>query len=634
MATQITYPLLKAAQPSAYTAAASALQPVIDGFEQATADLNVKVYQQIEYSWSGPAATAATTKIGSIVADYQATLDYLNRFQGLLRSAFEGISDAQAYLSAAGTIAANNGWQLDAYGQAQPIVTAAVHNRAIMQQLYQSMASNPEYAEMQDLINRALSTAQAVNDQISQAMDDPEQYGHGKTWQTDAARAETTASALESQLEKTVLIPSSNTNSAEVAAWWKAMNPAAQVQLIKDQPALIGALNGLPAIARDKANRIVLTDDIANDTRQQAALAAQQKQVEAEIAQLQADGKDYNPFDPALPSLQMAALTDQLNSIKTRLAGIDGQLPALQGLQQKLDMGGQTVPFEKGEATMPPMYLLGFDTNDAGHAIVACGDPDTAKNVCVYVPGLNTSSNSTHFEYDVQHTQNMTLAADQDTGSNDTATIIWLGYNAPQMDGLQSAAVASTDDATAAVPNLTSFITSLRNVNTEISNFTLLGHSYGSLVVGETASATRLPVNNIVLVGSPGVSVDAASQLNINPSHVWTGSAPHDPVARLQWFGQAPTNPGFGANQFTVDATGGSGIADQHGEYFDDPYHNINGDTGGESLTNIGYIISGQTSKVQLVHPAIPLPPRSNPIPNPPPYTPSTTPQTTPSPRP
>ena len=96
MATQITYPLLKAAQPSAYTAAASALQPVIDGFEQATADLNVKVYQQIEYSWSGPAATAATTKIGSIVADYQATLDYLNRFQGLLRSAFEGISDAQA----------------------------------------------------------------------------------------------------------------------------------------------------------------------------------------------------------------------------------------------------------------------------------------------------------------------------------------------------------------------------------------------------------------------------------------------------------------------------------------------------------------------------------------------------------
>ncbi|HTJ71619.1 MAG TPA: alpha/beta hydrolase [Actinospica sp.] len=632
MTTQITYGVLKAAQPSAYDAAATALQPVIDGFEQATVDLNHGIYQKLEYSWSGAAASAALSRIGSTVADYQATLDYLDRFQGLLRTAFDGISEAQAYLKAAETIAANNGWQLDENGQAQPVVSGALRNRALVQQVWQSMTANPEYLDMLDLIGRALSTAQAVNDQVSQAMADAEQYGHGANWKADAAAAESSAAAMGTRLEQAG-IPAKGTDSAEVNAWWKAMGPSAQVQLVKDQPALIGALNGIPAMVRDKANRIVLSDDINHDLQQQSALNAQQRQVQAEIDQLYANGQAVDPRTPNVPSYQLAALTNQLNSIDTRLAGINGQLPALQNLQHELTMGGQPYTFAGRPTTMPPMYLLGFDTNNAGHAIVACGNPDTAKNVCVYVPGLNTSSNSTHFQFDIQHTQNMTLAADQDTGSNDTATILWLGYNSPQVDGLKTAAVAGTGDATDAVPNLTSFVTSLRNVNGEISNLTLLGHSYGSVVVGETAMASHLPVNNIVLVGSPGVEAGSASALNIDPKHVWTGTAPNDPVARFGWFGQPPTDPGFGANQFTVNATGGGGLFGQHGEYFDDPFNNTNNDHGGSSLTNIGYIISGQTNKVALVHPAIPAPPRSNPMPSPPFNAPSPTPQT-PSPQP
>lgn len=637
MTTQITYGLLKAAQPAAYGHAADAFEKVAGEFEQYTADLNHQIYQRLEEAWSGPAASAALSSIGVSVDDYQATLDYLNRFTGLLRSAFEGITDAQAYLQAAESIAAGNGWKLDENGQAHPVSATALHNSSLVQQLYQSMGNSPEYAEMCDLITRALSTAQAVNDQVSAAMDNREQYGNGSAWQADAALAQASADAMESKLEKS-LIPT-NGDSAEVAAWWSALGrngAAVQVQLIRDQPALIGAMNGLPATVRDKANRIVLADDIAHDTQLQTALTAQQKRVAAEIDQLYATGKAINPLTPNVPSPQLKALTDQLSSIETRLAAADSQLPALQTLQQKLDMGGQQYSFEGGQATMPPMYLLGFDTNDAGHAIVACGNPDTAKNVCVYVPGLNTSSNSTHFQYDIQHTQNMTLAADQDTGSNDTATIIWLGYNAPQFDiasGNLSPDVASTADATAAVDKLTNYVNSLRVTNPHISNYTLLGHSYGSLVVGETAKASHLPVDNIVLVGSPGTSVNSANQLNIDPAHVWTGTAPDDPVARFQYFGPAPTTPGFGANQFTVNATGGSFPMGQHGEYFDDPTNNANNDFGGSSLTNIGHIIAGQTDKVQLVHAAGPIwqPPQA--IPTAPVKTPSTA-QHTPSPQP
>jgi membrane peptidoglycan carboxypeptidase len=137
------------------------------------------------------------------------------------------------------------------------------------------------------------------------------------------------------------------------------------------------------------------------------------------------------------------------------------------------------------------MYLLAFDTNAARHAIMACGDPDTA-------------------------------------------TTLWLGYNAPQMS-------AST----------------------------------GALAV-----------------------------------------------------------------RFTVNATGGSGPMEQHGEYFDDKTNNLNGDQGDPSHINIGYIISGQTDRVQLVHSAQPLPARTDPLPAPgttatprtAPATPAPVPQVSPAP--
>jgi hypothetical protein len=140
-------------------------------------------------------------------------------------------------------------------------------------------------------------------------------------------------------------------------------------------------------------------------------------------------------------------------------------------------------------------------------------------------------------------------------------------------------------------------------------------------------------VDNIVLVGSPGASVNSANQLNIDPSHVWTGTAPDDPVARFQYFGPAPTTPGFGANQFTVNATGGGFPMGQHGEYFDDPTNNANSDRGGSSLANIGHIIAGQTNKVQLAHSAGPIwqPPQS--VPSPSAGTPTRS-QHTPSPQP
>lgn len=601
MSTPITYALLKAARPDAYDNAANDMQKLVDTFEQADVELDQQVYQQLEYAWTGSAASAAISSIGGTVADYQATLAYLNRFVGLLRSAYEGIADAQAYLGSAETIAANNGWNLGEDGQAQPRATADARTSEAVEQLWRTMGSNPEFAEMQDLISRALSTAQAVNDRISAAMADPEQYGKGANWRKDASGARSSAAAMETTLESKDEIPTS-ADPAEVSAWWTALeqeNPTVATQLIKDEPNVIGPLNGIPAPARDQANRLVLADTISSDQKNVNSLTKRQKQLESEIAQLRT-GPDAGMIPDGragmLPSDQLEALEQQLGGVNGQLGSAKSKLAALTSLQSQLR--AKTVPWGQfsTQTPLPPMYLLDFNTGGAGHAIVACGDPDTAKNVAVYVPGLGTSSNSTQFSYDVQHTENMTMQADTDTGVNDTSTILWLGYNAPQLSASTSAfAVAGTGDATDAVPALTSFLSTLHTANQNLQNLTLIGHSYGSLVVGETAQQSHLPVDNIVLIGSPGVEVNKASGLNIDPNHVWAGAASGDPVAQLGYFGVPPTDKTFGGHVFDVGATG-SGMA-AHGEYFD-ANNNKNNDNNYSSLENISKIISGNYGQV------------------------------------
>ena len=103
-------------------------------------------------------------------------------------------------------------------------------------------------------------------------------------------------------------------------------------------------------------------------------------------------------------------------------------------------------------------------------------------------------------------------------------------------------------------------------------------------------------MNNIVLLGSPGVSVNKASQLNIDPSHVWAGAAAGDPVAKLGAFGVSPTSSDFGAHVIEVNASGSLSMG-VHGEYFD-TYGNSNNDAGLSSLQNISSIIAGKYNNV------------------------------------
>lgn len=356
-------------------------------------------------------------------------------------------------------------------------------------------------------------------------------------------------------------IPPPDSDPADVAAWWTSLDPAVQAKLAAEHPDLLGSLDGVPCTVRDSANRKLLAQ---------------------KIAELTADGSD------------------------------PGLLATLKDLQAKLDQTGQVGKTNNHSMVqgdllfttpLPPLLLLHFDTVGNGHFIMAAGDPDHAANVATYVPGLNTKLGTHTVDNDIAHTENIYLQAkDQHAGAS-IASVFWLGYDTPQAFdsfGTHNFDVMSQGDAKSAVGPLTSFVNGLRATNATGTHqhLTLIGHSYGSLAVGETAKAGNgLPVDDIVLIGSPGTSVPHASDFHLPAGHVWAGNAANDPVPNLSrplddifylpfindsdshgaWFGQNPTASSFGAHVFTV-APGDDGGAipglNAHGQYFTPDNHN------------------------------------------------------------
>ena len=51
------------------------------------------------------------------------------------------------------------------------------------------------------------------------------------------------------------------------AAWWAGLTPAARQAAIAADPAGVGALDGVPAAARDQANRLLLDQALADPGR-------------------------------------------------------------------------------------------------------------------------------------------------------------------------------------------------------------------------------------------------------------------------------------------------------------------------------------------------------------------------------
>lgn len=326
---------------------------------------------------------------------------------------------------------------------------------------------------------------------------------------------------------------------AAAAAWWGRLSEAERARYLTAFPTAIGDQDGLPAADRDRANQLgllaVLAIPIPRGGGYAGLLAAQRARKRRERAR---------------------TLLDRLEAAEHR--------PDHQRL-----------------------YLLGFRLEDDGQAVVAVGNPDTADHTAVYIPGVNTTIDS--IGGDIDRMRNLQREADRLTAgrTGDVATVMWLGYDTP---GTDLSAVRG-HHAESGAPRLDSFTDGLRAAHDDgAGRLTVIGHSYGSAVVGTAASdGDGLAVDDIVVAGSPGMRVDNVADLRIDPRHVWAGAADGDQITG--WLGNfahgpEPHEDGFGANRYEVDTTG-------HSDYWR---------RGTDSLENQAAIVAGHYAAVTLEH--------------------------------
>ena len=75
-------------------------------------------------------------------------------------------------------------------------------------------------------------------------------------------------------------------------------------------------------------------------------------------------------------------------------------------------------------------------------------------------------------------------------------------------------------------------------------------------------------VTDVVVAGSPGMTVDGLRQLHLEQSHFFSEQAPGDAIAELGVFGAAPASPKFGGTRMSTNAPDHPPVA-AHSRYFE-----------------------------------------------------------------
>lgn len=289
--------------------------------------------------------------------------------------------------------------------------------------------------------------------------------------------------------EEPPLAPDPETKPDEVNDWWEGLSAAERREVMREEPDRIRGLDGIPAEVRDELNREFLTDEVERMLEEEGL-------TRDEVVDYTLDEVRDNPVDGA-PSLELWELTKLERTLT-------GEGP--EGNSSDGEGGGYT---QSEGLSGDDYYLLALDPEEK-RSIVSVGNPDTADNVATMVPGTNIKWTAVNGQ--LGRAVNLHTSATLADSEAEHAVITWIGYDAPSWieAPFGGAARDGKDD-------LQDFQFGLRATHEGgPSNNTLIGHSYGSVVVGEAArNNSGVYVDNVVLVGSPGVRGEL-SELNFD----------------------------------------------------------------------------------------------------------------------
>ncbi|MFF7459077.1 alpha/beta hydrolase [Kitasatospora sp. NPDC008115] len=403
--------------------------------------------------------------------------------------------------------------------------------------------------DVQERINKALADAKEASDKGDHALSrlDADVLTQPRVFGSAAEAARDVKDIAKDLGLAEPYIPD-NQDPQKSADWWKSLTPEQQNTYLTLYPERIGWVDGLPTDVRDEANRLVLDQQLD-------ALKA------------------GNARGSGLTAEEYNAREQTLMALKERLDQQDG------------------APEDK------QLFLLGLDAGaygGDGKAIVAMGNPDRADHTALMVPGTDTTLASMPGQ--ITRINALQEAAKQASKGTDQkiSVISWLGYDAPEVDGT----VMTTDRAQGAAEPLRQFTKGVRVVQGDHrSHLTVDSHSYGTTAVGAAAAGGEgLDADDIIAMASPGMTVQRAEQLHIDPSHFWTGRVGDDMLIQTVsglTLGDDPMIDEFGGNNIKTDTSGHSGYWAPNSQ----------------SLLNQGRIIVGGTPSTIPKEPDLVIPP-------------------------
>lgn len=389
------------------------------------------------------------------------------------------------------------------------------------------------------------------------------------------------------KLSKTEQERFKNMSPEERAEYWSKQSYEQKQYLCDHYPEMVGNADGVEGWARDRANRINLSEK---------KLAAE-KEVEA----LKAAVND--PQQASLKQKNQEALTKAEHAVE-----------AYNKIESSLDNGISLEDYQHGKKGDPISLLTLQDDGRRVKAAVAQGDVDNAKHISTFVPGIGTTVEGSLHNYIRQAGNLRQAAADQgNMPLKDVATISWLGYDAPGEPKFGNLGdIASPNLAKEGSDRLAGFLTGMqasREHGAGDAHMSLVGHSYGSTTSGMAATKVKSGViDDLVLFGSPGMGTFDPSDLHVDEKHRWVSGVPEGDwvqgvgslVRRKIGFGGLGKNPMDDDSTFTHlsdDATGYEGYnhdAKPNRPWrFDTSNHSVYLEKGTETLQDIGRVVAG-----------------------------------------
>ncbi|WP_329014772.1 alpha/beta hydrolase [Micromonospora rifamycinica] len=477
--------------------------------------------------WRGTAATAADVRLDGLRAELTTILPALVETEQALAEFAGRLRVAKARLAEAVAVADRTGVAVDRHGGARAAPQA-----------WRGPESGALPGRPDPRPSAAATVSPATVGQTAAALREALTLADTADREAAARLAELAGAARTGWVEQPPPgRPAHDATPARVRAWWAGLTPAQRRWLVLHEPARTGPRDGVPAAARDQANRLLLAGH-------REALLAERRSLAAR-----------RPGERAA------------------LRRIDRALAVLDRLAGRLASTGA-----------PRAYLLGLDPAGDGRAIVALGNPDRAARVLTYVPGM--TSDLADVPGELGRAARVQARCTAIAPGEETSAVLWLDYDAPDFLPEASSPAQARDAGSA----LHRFQEGLRATHDgPAARQTVLGHSYGSLVVGSAARDHGLAADALAFVGSPGVGVDRADALGLPPDRVWASTAGDDVIALVEpprelagravlatsplasaawllrpddhqlWFGHDPSDPGFGGRTFPSGRYGHTG---------------------------------------------------------------------------